>query len=50
VPTYPRHSVVLAQQALTTALATDRRLALGIGAAVGHPPQENIRCGEARRF
>src|SRR5262245_30273365 len=31
VPTYPRHPVVLAQQALTTALATDGRLALGIG-------------------
>jgi 5,10-methylenetetrahydromethanopterin reductase len=31
VPTYPRHPAVLAQQALTTALALDSRLALGIG-------------------
>lgn len=31
VPTYPRHPAVLAQQALTTALAVDGRLALGIG-------------------
>ncbi len=31
VPTYPRHAAVLAQQALTTALALDFRLALGIG-------------------
>lgn len=31
VPTYPRHAAVLAQQALTTALALDGRLALGIG-------------------
>jgi 5,10-methylenetetrahydromethanopterin reductase len=31
VPTYPRHPAVLAQQALTTALALDGRLALGIG-------------------
>ena len=31
VPTYPRHPAVLAQQALTTALATGGRLALGIG-------------------
>ncbi len=31
VPTYPRHPAVLAQQALTTALALNSRLALGIG-------------------
>jgi F420-dependent oxidoreductase-like protein len=31
VPTYPRHPVALAQQALTTALATGGRLSLGIG-------------------
>jgi F420-dependent oxidoreductase-like protein len=31
VPTYPRHPAVLAQQALTTALALGGRLALGIG-------------------
>src|SRR5260370_41446357 len=31
VPTYPRHPVVLAQQALTTQAATGGRLALGIG-------------------
>jgi len=31
VPTYPRHPAVLAQQALTTALALDSQLALGIG-------------------
>jgi 5,10-methylenetetrahydromethanopterin reductase len=31
VPTYPRHPVALAQQALTTQAATKGRLALGIG-------------------
>ncbi|ONH29855.1 LLM class F420-dependent oxidoreductase [Pseudofrankia asymbiotica] len=31
VPTYPRHPVALAQQALTTALAAGGRLTLGIG-------------------
>lgn len=31
VPTYPRHAAVLAQQALTTALALNGHLALGIG-------------------
>jgi F420-dependent oxidoreductase-like protein len=31
IPTYPRHAAALAQQALTTALALDGRLALGIG-------------------
>jgi alkanesulfonate monooxygenase SsuD/methylene tetrahydromethanopterin reductase-like flavin-dependent oxidoreductase (luciferase family) len=31
VPTYPRHPAALAQQALTTALAVEGRLALGIG-------------------
>jgi 5,10-methylenetetrahydromethanopterin reductase len=31
VPTYPRHPAVLAQQALTTALALDSPLILGIG-------------------
>jgi 5,10-methylenetetrahydromethanopterin reductase len=31
VPTYPRHPAVLAQQALTTALALDSPLTLGIG-------------------
>lgn len=31
VPTYPRHPAVLAQQALTTALALDGHLSLGIG-------------------
>src|SRR5215470_11297002 len=31
VPTYPRHPAVLAQQALTTALALDSQLILGIG-------------------
>ena len=31
VPTYPRHPAVLAQQALTAALALGSRLALGIG-------------------
>jgi F420-dependent oxidoreductase-like protein len=31
VPTYPRHAAVMAQQALTAALALDGRLVLGIG-------------------
>jgi F420-dependent oxidoreductase-like protein len=31
VPTYPRHPAALAQQALTTALAVEGRLTLGIG-------------------
>jgi 5,10-methylenetetrahydromethanopterin reductase len=31
VPTYPRHPLVLAQQALTVAAVTDGRLVLGIG-------------------
>ncbi len=31
VPTYPRHPVVLSQQALTTNAATGGRLTLGIG-------------------
>ncbi|MYC31880.1 MAG: TIGR03564 family F420-dependent LLM class oxidoreductase [Chloroflexi bacterium] len=31
VPTYPRHPMALAQQALTTATATDSRFILGIG-------------------
>jgi 5,10-methylenetetrahydromethanopterin reductase len=31
VPTYPRHPAVLAQQALTAALALEGRLALGVG-------------------
>ena len=31
VPTYPRHPMMLAQQALTVNAATDGRLALGIG-------------------
>ena len=31
VPTFPRHPVALAQQALTTAAATDSRFLLGIG-------------------
>jgi F420-dependent oxidoreductase-like protein len=31
VPTYPRHPMVLAAQALTTAAACERRLVLGIG-------------------
>src|SRR6266571_8273266 len=31
VPTYPRHPVVLAQQAMTAATAVGGRLALGIG-------------------
>jgi 5,10-methylenetetrahydromethanopterin reductase len=31
VPTYPRHAAVMAQQALTAALALDGRLILGIG-------------------
>ena len=31
VPTYPRHPMMLAQQALTTQLITGGRLALGIG-------------------
>jgi len=31
IPTYPRHPMMLAQQALTTQLATGGRLALGIG-------------------
>jgi 5,10-methylenetetrahydromethanopterin reductase len=31
VPTYPRHPVVLAQQAMTAATALGGRLALGIG-------------------
>lgn len=33
VPSYPRHPAVLAQQALTVALATGGRLTLGIGAS-----------------
>ncbi len=36
VPTYPRHPMALAQQALTTNAATDGRLALGVG--VSHRP------------
>ncbi len=31
IPTYPRHPLLMAQQALTTQLATGGRLALGIG-------------------
>jgi F420-dependent oxidoreductase-like protein len=31
VPTYPRHPMVMAQQALTTAAATNNRFTLGIG-------------------
>jgi F420-dependent oxidoreductase-like protein len=31
IPTYPRHPILMAQQALTTQLATGGRLALGIG-------------------
>src|SRR5580704_1125766 len=31
VPVYPRHPMMLAQQALTVQLATDNRLILGIG-------------------
>lgn len=31
IPTYPRHPVMLAQQAMTTQAVTDGRLALGIG-------------------
>ena len=31
IPTYPRHPMALAQQALTTQAATDGRLTLGIG-------------------
>lgn len=31
IPTYPRHPAVMAQQALTTALALEGRLTLGIG-------------------
>ena len=30
-PTYPRHPTAIAQQALTTAAATDNRFTLGIG-------------------
>ena len=30
-PTYPRHPVAMAQQALTTAAASDNRFTLGIG-------------------
>lgn len=36
VPTYPRHPIVLAQQALTTQAATGNRLVLGIG--LSHKP------------
>ena len=36
VPTYPRHPVVMAQQALTTQAATGGRFSLGIG--VSHAP------------
>lgn len=35
-PTYPRHPVVMAQQALTTNVATRNRLALGLG--LSHKP------------
>src|SRR3954465_2641796 len=31
IPSYPRHPGVLAQQALTTSLALDGRLTLGVG-------------------
>ena len=34
-PTYPRHPGALAQQAMTTAAATDNRFTLGIG--LSHP-------------
>jgi 5,10-methylenetetrahydromethanopterin reductase len=36
VPTYPRHPIVMAQQALTTQSITGGRFVLGIG--VSHPP------------
>jgi len=36
IPTYPRHPMMLAQQALTTQAATDGRLLLGIG--LSHQP------------
>lgn len=43
VPTYPRHPLALAQQALTTQAATDGRLALGIG--LSHRPIVEERLG-----
>ncbi len=43
VPTYPRHPMALAQQALTTQAATDGRLILGIG--LSHRPVVEERWG-----
>ena len=43
VPTYPRHPMALAQQALTTQVATGGRLALGIG--LSHKPAVEGRWG-----
>jgi F420-dependent oxidoreductase-like protein len=43
VPTYPRHPMALAQQALTTQAATDGRLILGIG--LSHRPVVEGRWG-----
>ncbi|MCH8206205.1 MAG: LLM class F420-dependent oxidoreductase [Chloroflexi bacterium] len=43
VPTYPRHPLALAQQALTTQAATDGRLTLGIG--LSHRPMVEERLG-----
>ena len=44
VPTYPRHPAVLAQQALTTALAVGPgRLALGIGLSAQDRHREHVR-------
>ena len=43
VPTFPRHPMMLAQQALTTQAATDGRLVLGIG--LSHKPAVEGRWG-----
>ena len=43
VPTFPRHPMMLAQQALTTQAATDGRLVLGIG--LSHRPAVEDRWG-----
>ena len=43
VPTFPRHPLMLAQQAITTQAATDGRLVLGIG--LSHRPAVEDRWG-----
>ena len=56
VPTYPRHPVALAQQALTAQVAVGGRLTLGIGVSHGPPSRTGsafptpIRPGTSRNI